>query len=408
MRRALVVTAVVLVAGLLAAAGGIAAVKVRGHKADTAVAYEPSEAAELVMAREVPWQETAELVGTVFAMRSVIVRNELAGTVRFVGFQSGEVVEEGQVILRQDDATERADLAAATAAVRVAEANIAQADAQIALAEVELGRLAGVQSRAIAQVDLDRARTRLDTARADRGRWLAEADQARARVAQVEARLAKLTLKAPFRSRAGLRTVHEGQYLAEGAEVVVLHELADTIYLDFAVPQEYAPRVTAGTTVMANAELLGPDPVRITVVAVDATVNNATRNLRVRAVVDNVRGVLVPGMSVLVRVPLEAPRKLVTVPATAVRRAAYGNSLFVITPDEGSQEMRAHQRFVKLGQTIGEDVIVLEGLSVGERVAAAGSFKLHDGVKVMVGPPGGPHAGVQEKETHGKATAGAP
>jgi membrane fusion protein, multidrug efflux system len=80
-------------------------------------------------------------------------------------------------------------------------------------------------------------------------------------------------------------------------------------------------------------------------------------------------------------------------PGTAVRRAAYGNSVFVVTPDEGGGAMRAHQRFLTLGQSIGEDVIVLKGLEPGERVAAAGSFKLRDGVKVMAAPPGGPAKG---------------
>jgi membrane fusion protein, multidrug efflux system len=390
MRRASVVATVLLVVAVLAVAGGVAAVKLRQNKPDAAAgaAYEPIESAEIVEAKEISWQPSADLVGTVFALRSVMARNELAGLVRQVGFQSGEAVEKDQVLLRLDDTTARADLEAAKAAVRVAEANIAQADVQIKLAEVELGRLVAVQSRAIAEVDRDRARTKLDTAKTDRGRWVAEVDQAKAKVAQVDARIEKLTIKAPFRARAGLRTVQEGQYLAEGTDVVALQELTDTIYLDFAVPQEYAPRVKAGTSVMATAELLGPKPVKITVVAVDATVNNDTRNLRIRAVVENPQGVLVPGMSIQVRVPIDEPKKLVAVPSTAVRRAAYGNSLFVITPDEGTQVTRAHQRFVTLGEAIGEDVIVLDGLKAGERVAAAGSFKLHDKVKVM--PPASP------------------
>jgi membrane fusion protein (multidrug efflux system) len=380
-----------LVVGLLIAAGGVATMKLRQRKPDAPAGAmpEPTEAAEFVAAREMPWQPTADLVGTVFAMRSVMVRNELAGVVRQVGFQSGDTVEAGQVILVQDDSTDRADLEAAKAAVRVAEANITQSDTQIKLADVELGRLAEVQSRAVAEVDLDRARSKADSARADRGRWMAEADQARARVAQVEARLAKLTIKSPFKAHAGMRTVHEGQFLKEGTDVVELQELTDRIYLDFAIPQQYAPRVKEGMTVMANAELLGPDPVAIKVVAVDATVNYDTRNIRLRGIVDNPRGILVPGMAVQVRVPIEEPKTYVVIPSMAVRRAAYANSVFVVTPEADGQTYRAHQRFVTLAQTVGENVIVLDGLKAGEQVAAAGSFKLREGVKVQMAPPGG-------------------
>jgi membrane fusion protein (multidrug efflux system) len=394
---------------LLGAAGGFAVLKSRQNKAGAsagaggATAFEPSEAAELVVAREVSWQPTADLIGTVIAMRSVVVRNEFAGVVRLVGFQSGEAVEAGQILLRQDDSMEQADLEAAKAAVRVAEANIAQSDAQIKLAELELSRLSNVPQHAVAEMDLDRARTKLDTTRADRGRWVAEVDQAKARVAQVEARLAKLTIKAPFKARAGMRVVHEGQYLGEGKDVVALQELTDTIYLDFAIPQEYAARVEAGTTVMATGELLGPSPVPIKVVAVDATVSNDTRNLRVRSVVANPKGTLVPGMFVAVRVPIDAPKPVVVIASMAVRRAAYGNSVFVIGPDDKGVT-RAHQRFVTLGQTIGEDVVVLTGLRAGERIAAAGSFKLRDGVKVMEGPPGGGGPGTPENKAKADAS----
>lgn len=370
--------------------------------------FEPAEAVQIVAAREVSWIETADLVGTVFAMRSVTVRNELPAAVTFVGFDSGSVVEAGQVLLRQNDTTEKADLAAAEAAIRVAEANVAQVDTQIRLADVELERLASAKSGAVAAVEVDRARSKVETAKADRVKWLAEVDQAKARVAQVNARLAKLTIHAPFRGRAGMRTVHEGQFLSTGVDVVVLQELAEKIYLDFAIPQEYAARVAVGTTVMATGALLGPDPVKIEVVAVDATVNYDTRNLRVRGEIANPKGVLVPGMFVQVRVPIEAPRTFVVVPSMAIRRAAYANSVFVVGPD-GKGDTRAKQMFVTLGQTLGEDVIVTKGLKAGDTVAAAGSFKLRDGAKVMVGPPPGapgaaPAGATSEKKTEGTGT----
>lgn len=399
MRQVLVIGGIAVLA--LIAAGIFFVVRMRadaapggpGGPGGEGMGFEPAEAVEVLEAAEVPWQPTADLVGTVFAIRSVTVRNELPGVVRVVGFDSGSLVEPGQVLLQQDDTTARADLEAARASVRVAESNVVQADAQERLAEIELRRITEVGSRGIAQVELDRANARLDTARADRTRWLAEVDQAKARVAQLESRLDKLTLTAPFRARAGMRTVHEGQYLAEGVDVVALQEVTDRIYLDFAIAQDYAPRVQVGTRVMATGDLLGPDPVPIEVVATDAAVNYDTRNLRVRAIVDNPRGTLVPGMFVQVRVPIDTPQRFVMVPSTAVRRSAYANSVYVIAPDgKEPGAYRAHQRFVKLGSTVGEDVIVLEGVQAGERIAAAGSFKLRDGAKVMLGPPGGPPA----------------
>lgn len=397
MKRSSAVAAGILFIGLVLAAGGLAFYKKAEIDAASAggPGYEPMEAVDIVTVEEKPWQPTSSLVGTVFAKRSVEVRNERAATVTEVNFESGSVVEAGQVILRQDDSTDRADLEAARAGIRIAEANVAEAEARIDIAERVLNRFNTTASNAIAATERDRAESDLNIAKAERQKWLAEVDSARARVAQVEAALAKLTIKAPFRARAGMRVVHEGQYLGEGAMVVALQEITDQIYLDFAIPQEYAPRVAPGAAVMATGALLGPDPVRIEVVALDATVNNATRNLRVRAVVDNSKGLLVPGMFIQIRVPVEDAKPYVMIPSTAVRRSSYADAVFVVEPDEKGA-MRARQRFVKLGQAVGDEVIVAEGLAPGEKIAATGSFKLRDGVMVMpagAAPGGGAGAG---------------
>lgn len=379
MRSSLLAGAAVF-AGVAAVAGGLILFKVRSLQAAGPPAWEPSEAVEVVEAREVPWRPMADLVGTVISLRSVEVQAELAGTIRTIGFSSGAMVEAGQVLVALDDASEQADMQHARASVRVAEASVAAADARLRLAQAELRRVTEIaEARIASEIDLDRARSEVDRTAAERVRTLAEVDQARARVAQVEARLAKLTLRAPFRARAGLRHIHEGQYLKEGVTVVALEEVSPRIYLDFAIPQDHAPRVQPGAVVMATAAILGADPVRIEVVALDARVDGDTRNIRVRAVLDDPRGVLRPGMFVQLRVPVEEPRPCVVVPATAVRRTSYADQVFVVVPGEAPEELRAAQRFVRLGPSVGADVIVLEGLRAGEQVAATGSFKLRDG-----------------------------
>lgn len=390
MKRSSVVAAVVLFVALGAVGGGLAAYKIRAIRSDAAnqQAFEPPQAVQVVPAKQIEFVPMADLVGSVISLRSVMVSNELPGTITSVQFDSGAIVEQGQVLLTLDDSADRADLAAMEANVRVAEANLGVVDARVWLAETEAGRLrSAVQDRAASEIELDRATAELDKAKADRIRLLAEIDLAKARVSQVQTRLAKMVIKAPFRARAGLRRMHEGQYLAEGAEVVAMEEIADTIYLDFAVPQEYLARVRPGTSVMATSDLLGPNPVRIEVAAVDATVNSATRNVRVRAVVDNRDDRLRPGMFIQIRVPVEAAEMRVVVPTTAVRRTPYADQVFLVAPGETPGELRAKQRFVTLGPTIGDQVIVLKGLEPGDQVAANGSFKLRDGALVTVPAP---------------------
>lgn len=382
MKFSSILVSIALFAGLALVGGGLAFVKVRAIQREAANAqhFEPPQSVEVAQAREVPWQRTADLVGTVIAERSVMVSNELAGTIRRVGFESGTIVEPGDVLLTLDDSTDRADLAAAQASVRVAKRYAEVADARLALAESEARRMQSAADRiAATPIELERANSEVTSAHADRERALAEVDLAEARAAQVQTRLDKMTIKAPFRGRTGLRNMHEGQYLAEGASVVSLQSVDDRIFLDFAIPQEYIARVQPGTTVMATGDVLGADPVRIEVVAVDAAVNNSTRNVRVRSVVDNRGGRLRPGMFVQINVPVDAPLPVLVVPASAVRRTSYADQVFVVVPGKEPGEFRATQRFVKLGPAIGDEIVVREGLAKGETVAASGAFKLRDG-----------------------------
>ncbi|CAN5723540.1 efflux RND transporter periplasmic adaptor subunit [soil metagenome] len=385
----------------------------------------PPQAVEVVKAEQIMWNPTADLVGTVFSLRSVRVSNELAGRVTGVKFESGQIVEPGSTLLTFDDSTDEADLEAARASVRVAEANARVVDTKVALAKTELGRLESGGARAVSAMDLDRSRSEVQTQEAEHDRLLAEIDQAKARVAQVESRIAKFTITAPFRARAGIRTIHEGQYLREGTEVVMLEEVADKTFLDFAIPQEYLSRVKIGTVVMGQSAAISDQPIRLEVSAIDATVNNDTRNVRVRATVDNSAGLLRPGMFVQIRVPVSDPQPFTVVPSTAVRRSSYAEQVFLVdnvppplpewqkemnakaaaaalgapaAPAHGSAAhggppmpppMFAHQRFVKLGASIGNKVIILEGLKPGDAVAATGAFKLSDGALVMAVTPGG-------------------
>jgi membrane fusion protein (multidrug efflux system) len=408
MKTARVLVGVGLFVFLGVAAGGLYLFKLDSIRAAaSAPAFEPAEAVTITPAGTRRWQPTADLVGTVVALRSVALQNELAGQVRRVGFESGQIVEPGQVLVELDDSTDRADLRSAEAALRVAQAEVDVVEARIRLAESDLTRQeAAARSGATSESELDRARAEVARERAERLRAAASVDEERARIEQVKTRLDKLVIRAPFRARVGLRTVHEGQFLAvpmgmDSVPIATLQEVADDIYIDFAVPQEQVGRVQIGMSVDGVREGAGAGDaarraMRLEVVAIDAQANNVTRNVRVRARVDNREGALRPGMFVLIRVPTEEPRTFVTVPVTAVRRASYADQVFVVRkvqepgPDGAPVEkMRAEQRFVKLGPTLGDEVVVLEGLEAGEPVAASGSFKLRPDALVMPAPPAG-------------------
>ena len=124
-------------------------------------------------------------------------------------------------------------------------------------------------------------------------------------------------------------------------------------------------------------------PIAAKIVAVDARVDPTTRNAMVRARIEGAANAPAPGASVRVRVPVGPPRMAIAVPASALRKGPGGDHVFVIAPDKEGK-LRARLRAVQSGAMLGDEVVILAGLSAGEQVAASGSFKLREGTLVAI------------------------
>jgi membrane fusion protein (multidrug efflux system) len=324
-------------------------------RANSANQPEPMESVTVAIAKDLEHRQSTTSIGTVLALRSITLRNELPGTVRQVRLTPGQVVEAGTVLVALDVSVEEAEL----------KAQVAQA----LLAETTLGRM----QRAIQ--DLATSHMEVDQARANR-------DVALAQIARTKAIIARKTIRAPFRVRVGIADVHPGQYLNEGTQLTTLQGVDDAVNVDFTVAQQVAAGLREGDNVdvFAGGE---SSPVAAKIVAVDSRIDPTTRNAMVRARIEHAANAPVPGASVRVQVPVGPSRKAVAVPVSALRKGPGGDQVFVIAPDKEGKT-RAHVRQVESGAMLGDEVVIHTGLSVGERVATSGSFKLRDAVLVVI------------------------
>jgi len=356
---------VLLLATVIGTAGALAAWKyasMREAGAASAHQPEPIESVTVAVAKALEQRETTTSIGTVIALRSITLRNELPGTVRRVMLTPGQIVDTGTVLVGLDISVEEAELKAQ--------------EAQAALAETTLERMQRArQNRAVSEIEVDRAR--------------AERDVALAQIARAKAIIARKTIRAPFRARVGLADVHPGQYLNEGTQLTTLQGIDDAAHVDFTVAQRVAAGLRAGDSV----DVFGTSDSLSTaarIVAIDARIDPATRNAMVRARIEGAANAPAPGASVRVRVPVGAPRLAVAVPVSALRKGPGGDHVFVIAPDKDGKT-RARVRPVESGAMLGDEIVILAGLSAGEQVAASGSFKLRDAVLVAISS--GPAAG---------------
>jgi membrane fusion protein (multidrug efflux system) len=362
MNRQHIIRSTALIGGLVVAALLLGAWKYRSLQATQEAAAnqpEPVESIQTAMAREREHRPVTTSIGTVMALRSITLRNEIAGTVKKVSLTPGQVVEPGTVLVALDVSVEEAEL----------QAQKAQAD----LAEQSLARTSRMTAqRAASEMELDAAR--------------AERDVALAQMARTRAVIARKTIRAPFRARVGISDVHPGQYLNEGTLLTTLQGVDDGAHVDFTVAQQVASGLKQGdrVDVFASDET---SPIQARILAIDSRVDPTTRNATVRARIDGKDAsnpdAPSPGASVRVRIPVATARMAVAVPTSALRKGPAGDHVFVIVAD-ASGKTRAHQRPVQAGPAVGDDVIIHSGLEAGEEVAVSGSFKLREAVLVSI------------------------
>jgi membrane fusion protein (multidrug efflux system) len=353
---------VIMLAGMAVFVVSVGFVKFRQVQAAIAQASSfqpPPEAVTTIVARREEWPATLSAIGTVAAVHGVTVSADLPGIVKSIEFESGRTVREGQVLVQLDTRQEHAQLAAA--------------EAQRGLARLNLERARGLRAEGIiSQAELDRI--------------AAEDEQAQARVGEIQATIARKTIRAPFDGVLGIRQVNIGQYLGGGDPVVPLQSLSP-IYVNFSVPQQDVARLRKGgeVRVSADGDSGGRFSGRIT--AVDSVVDEATRNVQVQATLENRDGRLHPGMFVEAQVLVGATTAVVSLPASSISYAPYGDSVFIVEDvkgPKGETYRGVRQQFVKLGGGRGDQVAVLSGVNPGEEVVTSGAFKLRNGAAVHV------------------------
>jgi membrane fusion protein (multidrug efflux system) len=141
-----------------------------------------------------------------------------------------------------------------------------------------------------------------------------------------------------------------------------------------------------GSEVHVTADSLGKIPGgRIT--AINSIVDASTRNLQVQATFPNSSLRLRPGMFVDVQVYRGQGANMVSLPASAINYAPYGNSVFVVKAQKGPNgqpQKIVEQQFVTVGAARGDQVAILTGIKPGQEVVTSGVFKLRTGAAVQV------------------------
>lgn len=315
-----------------------------------------------VKASEQAWQPALNAVGSLRAANGADLAAEVAGLVTEVNLKSGQEVKKGQLLVQLRDGDE------------VAQLQQLQANAELSRITLERARKQ-LAAQAISQADFD-------TAQADTKARMAA-------VAQQQVVIAKKQLRAPFDGRAGIITISPGDYLAAGTSVVTVQQL-DPLYVDFNVPQGELGRLKVGQPVTLTLDAYAGRSFSGKLSAINPKVDASTRNVQVEATVPNHDQTLTPGMFAKVSVDVGKQRSQLTLPQAAIVYNPYGDTVYVVQPSKGKDAKgkplppTVKQAFVTTGDSRGDQVAILKGVSAGTEVVSSGQMKLKNDAPITV------------------------
>ncbi len=299
------------------------------------------------------WATKLEAVGTIRAARGVQLSAESSGEITAIDVQSGTQVKAGQTLIVLNDSVEQASLKRQEANLKLARL-LFERDARL------------IKQKSIPQSQYDRSR--------------ADLDSAVAQLAETQARLNNKKIVAPFSGTVGIFNVKVGDYINAGTAITTLQDLSE-LEVDFSVPARHAPRLRPGLQVEVATSAFPDKTFSAEMQALDAQVDAGTRNLKLRARLNENEGLL-PGMFARLVIDLDSSTKVVTVPETAVNYSLHGNTIFVLR--QGKGETTAHPQVVTTGESRDGKIAILKGLRGGEWVVSVGQNKLYRGARVII------------------------
>lgn len=288
-------------------------------------------------------------LGTLVANEKVDLVSELSGRVTEVNFKEGQFIKKGQVLVKLNDDELQTQLTRAKYQLRLLEQRL---ERQKILLEKD----------AVSREDYDKVLTEYNVLKQD--------------IEELQIRINKMKVRAPFDGVIGFRQVSNGAFLQPGSKISGMVDIAN-LKLEFSIPEKYITANLVGS--MASFTVEGSEkvfPARI--YAMDPQIDVNTRTILLRALYNNKDGFLRPGMSARVSMKTANEKKYLYAPNQAVVPDSKGR--FVWLKKNG----KAVATQVQTGNRTTENLEILSGIEVGDTIITTGLMQLREGMDVAV------------------------
>jgi membrane fusion protein, multidrug efflux system len=309
------------------------------EKAEASKAKTPSSQSvivDVIVASPRPITNTVEANGNVVANEYVELHPEISGRITYLDVPEGTHVEKGFLIARINDADLQATLEKSKVLLDLYQ-KTEERDRKL------------LDINGINQADYDLALNNVNGVKADMNFTQAQID--------------KTVIRAPFSGVVGLRQVSPGAYVSPSTIIATVQQL-DKIKVDFTLPEQYSPILGKGSVVDVEVDAANKIHRKGVIVATEPQVNLSSRNIKVRAILDEGKGH--PGAFVKVSLNAGVDKKAIMVPTNSIIPDDKNNQLILV------KDGKAVFVNVQTGVREANNVEITKGLNSGDTVVVTG------------------------------------
>lgn len=290
-----------------------------------------------------------EIPGTLLPAEQTQIRSEVSGRITKLNIQEGTLVQKGALLVKLFDG----DLQNQLKKLKV----------QLAIAETtEQRQRELLEIKGISQQDYDLVKLDVETLNVD--------------IEATQINIVKTEIRAPYSGQLGLRNVSLGAYISPTDILTTIRQVSE-LKLEFSVPEKYAKEIKKGDKITFRVDG-GQRDHKAVVIATENSVEQTTRTLRIRALVDKIDQELVPGVFARVNLQLGNTPDALLVPTQALISTARNKQVAVLKKDSVVFSV------VETGARDSAFVQVTQGLKAGDTIVTTGLMILKPNSKVKV------------------------
>ena len=290
-----------------------------------------------------------EVTGTILPNEVTEIRPEISGRLVYLNLREGSVVKKGDLLAKIFDGDLQAQLKKLKVQLQIANKTEER--------QRELLKING-----ISQQDYDLSLLAVNNLQAD--------------IELTEVNISRTEIRAPYAGRIGLKRVSPGAYISPANILTTISEI-DRLRLEFSIPEKYSSEISNGLDIRFSVEG-SANTYRAVVTARESSVDETTRNLSIRADVQDEDRFLVPGSFAKVKIILGRNEDAIMIPTQSVIPVARGKQIVVLNGGE------IEFRNIRTGVRDSARVQVVEGLSTGDTLITTGLMFLRPDSKVKV------------------------